>query len=561
MGRIYKRIINGLLISADSSKVTTIKFTASETGEGLPPNNYTIDYYRKDRLLEITYLSGLRNDSFLLGELFKDCPCKCNGRKIIDNGTFSIDVPDVDSIQLKSGTYFLLPTVTINGIEYIRYNPEIQYLHQYLISHNHLSESVCTGVTEKIGSYVAILIKDTDLIEHTGISQNSAEIIEPALSYGDGELYCNFINHNKYNKNIIYARVQDSSVFKESGIKNIQPTPFDNQEMIVKDNTILKQVNEFALNEAKCITYFIKNLRKLWPSIDFYNNDEDINLEYSEHIKYRVHLSEKNRSPIFNSIVHVDEVFGRYQVSTIPIELEYFTQNVPLLIARKDSYKIGKFLNTLRKYKVPMQIKGIDEPLLFQCSLFWERDNMPSDYSTVTTTDNNQWSAFSYPYTCQIICTLLEHKPWIGKPVLNVISKVVVVTGDDIITDVKNPLVLNTNTTTGTDRIIKITDEFGNRIADNENRELVINIEDKNYDPVIFTQLRVYYGNSYKDYSTLDSENSEINEVNWNSENEEIATVNDGTISLTGEKGKTKISCSCEYKGTLIKEEINLTVQ
>jgi hypothetical protein len=105
--------------------------------------------------------------------------------------------------------------------------------------------------------------------------------------------------------------------------------------------------------------------------------------------------------------------------------MEYYCQSTPLLLARKDEFRVGKFLNNLRYFQVPVAIKGLKNPIDFQCSLFWERDVMPPERNPNVTTDQNQWMINSYQYQCHIICTLLEHKPWLGGPVLKAICNVI----------------------------------------------------------------------------------------------------------------------------------------
>ena len=500
---MLKRYVNGLIISGLENKITTVIFKECLDASDVDSLGYSVDIDPIDRSITITYLKGISNGNFQ-----KQC-----------TGSYSIEpciVNDKQEQLTETGSFFLLETVTVNGIEFIRKDASIQYIYQFLISEKHISKSVAMNV-ENYG--FSIVIRDLDLVEHESIDENGKGITKPPMTIDE---YCSLVN----NSSEILAVPSNKSTFETEYIKNIPPTPFDGQDLVTRDSSVLKQVNEFALNESMCITQFIKKLREEWPSIDFYNDDEERNEEYSEHIRYRSHLAE-NRSTIFNSIVHEDDNFGRYLVSTIPIELEYNSQDVPLLIARKDKYKVGKFLNKLRKFKVPMKVKGLESPLLFQCSLFWDRDNMQNEYQNQQQLDQNQWSTFSYMYTCQLIVTLIEHKPWIGKPVINILSKIVDKSSGGF--EVKGLPIDGTNRS---DRAVRITDEWGNLLS-------AVNVL-KNDTFVV--QLRAYNGSEYVEISEYDSDFS----ANWKSENEDIASVSDGAI-LGKEEGEAVITVSYTY--------------
>jgi len=204
-------------------------------------------------------------------------------------------------------------------------------------------------------------------------------------------------------------------------IVNIYNHYFDGTESTYNDISIAGLVNEFYVNDAVIIADFIRQLRALFPTIQFYTREEDKDTtKYNEWINYKVTPSDIKSGNYFTSHVWDRPTWGRMWQTSIKFQFEYCSNDLPTLLARRDDYRVGNFLFKYHKYKyIIKDAKGNDFNI--QYCILWDRDGLDSDYGKTTSQDEVGYSQFTYKYTGNILYTNLEHAP-IN---LNIVEKVI----------------------------------------------------------------------------------------------------------------------------------------
>jgi len=156
----------------------------------------------------------------------------------------------------------------------------------------------------------------------------------------------------------------------------------------------------------RALTYLI------YPEINFYTDESTKNTtEYNEWIHYDITLSPVD-SRLFNNIVRESHQYGRWWHTTFDFKFEHICNDLPTCLARRDKYRVGKFLNDLHTYLVPVDKQQI------QCALYWDRNELDTQYTQLTS-DSDGFSQFSYVYTGRVLYANLEFKP---KPVTEIES-------------------------------------------------------------------------------------------------------------------------------------------
>jgi hypothetical protein len=170
------------------------------------------------------------------------------------------------------------------------------------------------------------------------------------------------------------------------------------------DESISGLVEEFAMNDIIVVSAMINKLREIFPTIDFFTRSEDKNQSnYNEWMYFDVVLSGVS-SNIFHNRVLDSKQYGKYWTTTTNVNFEYTTNDIETLLARRDEYRVGKFLMDLKTF--PVQV-GSKE---FQCSIFWDRNTLGAEYQVTTNKDISGTSQFTYEFTCTVIYTNLEYK-------------------------------------------------------------------------------------------------------------------------------------------------------
>lgn len=375
---MLKRFINQMLISSD--KLTIVCFTPKPDLD----SKYKVFYDYNKGLLDIHYSEDCYTSDL---ENIKEI-------SIINN----VKITHVGCIDL-------LPTVINNNVEYIQGELVVKNICQYLISDNKLKKS-------------GLVVSDNNLViafNHSDIKGYNNPSSEDSIEeYIDNiKDYCEFIN--KYN--IIYAKLLDNNKVK---LVNIYFCPFDNQKYSCTDTSIAGMTEEFALNDARVLANFIDVLQKEFPEIQFYTTLEDRDTtNYNEWIHYEM-VPRTVSSRFFHNNVKYSETYGKNWHTTVDFKLEYSSIDLPTLLARRDLYTVYEFLMKVRYFNVDINL-GRSESDEIQCAVYWDRNELPEEYSIVTSQDNTGYAVVNYPFTGRILYCNIQYKP---RPVTQVIEAI-----------------------------------------------------------------------------------------------------------------------------------------
>jgi hypothetical protein len=369
---MYQRYINGMLVT--HKKFTSVTFS-TDTEEITP------------LVLEDTFSRTLF--------IYYD-PNDMN--TILTNKNIVIKEPMVLS---KIGNYTLFPRSIINGI-----NISISQLEE-------LDEPSITGFRQLVCQNIdghSVSKVDDDLVVLIDYKLVSSLTIEN---------YCSMLNETGY----IRAEVYDRSKFIASNISGVDLTAPYNEETYSTYNKPVDVDDKFWLSSPELIANFIKGISKAYPEIQFYTNDDILDLSnYKEHIKYQANLDENQ--DILNTYMIEDNQFGRIWKSTINLDLDYMTHDLPLLITRRDEYKSQRWLNEYGIFTVPKEISDTKFDLKF--GIFWHRNEIPSNYNMKPSLDGNDISKFSFPIRCSLLITLVE-KNNVSKTLIETVIKNIIV--------------------------------------------------------------------------------------------------------------------------------------
>ena len=204
-------------------------------------------------------------------------------------------------------------------------------------------------------------------------------------------------------------------------IVNIYNHYFDNTESTYNDISVVGNVDEFYVNDAVIIADFIRQIRYIFPEIQFYTREEDKDsTKFNEWINYKFTLSDIKSGNYFTSHVWDRPTWGRVWQTSLRFTFEYCSNDLPTLLARRDAYRVGNFLFKHHKYKyIIKDAKGNDFNL--QYCILWDRDNLDSDYGKNTSQDEIGYSQFTYKYNGSLLFTNLEHPP----RNINIVEKVI----------------------------------------------------------------------------------------------------------------------------------------
>lgn len=275
-------------------------------------------------------------------------------------------------------------TLTINGIEYIK-TPYTDFdtINQYLYHYNYDRKIVDNSIV-KYNNGLHIFLVDSIYNDYT---------------MHDYVSYINSIDKG------IHALILDRTKF---AITNIYNRVFDNSINNYIDKSQSYSTDELYVNDVIVSADFVRQMRELYPEIQFYTREEDRDsTKYNEWINYNIHPS-KIKSEFHTSHVWLHPVYGRIWRTGLEIELEYASQDLPTLLARRDSFRIGSFINKHDKFVY--RVKGENgEDVVMKYCILWNRDNLETEYGKQTTQDDTGYSIFTYKYTGILTFTNLEH--------------------------------------------------------------------------------------------------------------------------------------------------------
>jgi len=352
-------IANGLYITSEFDNLTYVSFEESE-----------------DTLIEIDNISR---------QLIIKCPpgtksssLNFNGIKLYKDQLVNFKKFPFPKELLINGIRFTLVQDIINGHEV--------HLKQYLL--NNIDKSTIDFNVEDKSIYIVIRYEDYDYYN------NQINYIEKLNELG--LLYCEIVEEHPLTN--IYDINLSKPYLQINNYKDVSPANL---------------TEDIYINETDVISSWVMTMMKAYPEIDFFINDDLMNLEKHEHVKYTAQLM-PNVSQ-YNSI-HVNEnpISGRWWKGTIPIQLEYIIDDLPTLLTKKDHYRLGYFFNDVHEVVIEKPLKnrynkdGSQATAVYTQGIHWDRDNISEGYNTKPSTTNNDVTQFSFTFSCMIFATLIE---------------------------------------------------------------------------------------------------------------------------------------------------------
>lgn len=194
---------------------------------------------------------------------------------------------------------------------------------------------------------------------------------------------------------------------------NILGVDINSDEKVIeyKDTVPYNLEEELYLTERTITTAFIKKCKEVYPEIEFYNLSSTRKNLGKESIYYRSYASQE-RSMRYNSNIIKDSKFGRIIVTTIPLELNYQTNNINSFQTRRDDYLLYKFMMPIRTFEVIKEhnypdIYGNNKDV-FTFSVYWDRSSVPQDVSKQDSSDGSGRDTFSMTMNCDLVCYIIE---------------------------------------------------------------------------------------------------------------------------------------------------------
>lgn len=348
---MIKRFVNGTILRVEDY-ITSVNFDCHNMDENYP--SVRTYRYLDENIIDVKYNEGA-TISNLPPIMFER-------------------VAEEDIELTHVGKVIPRPTVIINGIEYIFSTTDYESISIYLL-HNlpdlGVTESRCGVYNNNL--YFAIL--DTDYT---------------TWSIDD---YVSFINES----GLVFCHIIDDSKFN---ISNVYSLNFDNKIYEYKDFGIMGLQREFYVNDVTVTADFVRQMRERYPEIQFYARTEDRNAtKYNEWINYKISPSPIKHGTLFTSHVRFFPTRGRFWKDALDIEFEYTTNDLPTLLTRRDQFRVGNFLNRDRVFSYIIDDGTGNKNFDVKYTVFWERDNLETEYGKTTNQDDNGYSQFSYKYT------------------------------------------------------------------------------------------------------------------------------------------------------------------
>lgn len=111
--------------------------------------------------------------------------------------------------------------------------------------------------------------------------------------------------------------------------------------------------NNILIESADYITALILYLSEIFPEIQFYNNEQDIeDSNYSEFIFYKAN-PEGMDGDIHTSVLMSDPIYGDVIRSTCNVEFEYHSVDLPTFNKRKFDFMINRFISNITTCYLP----------------------------------------------------------------------------------------------------------------------------------------------------------------------------------------------------------------
>lgn len=220
-------------------------------------------------------------------------------------------------------------------------------------------------------------------------------ILVPITATVEG--YINFINESSSS---LYLELSDSFTPLISNIFGVNL--FDSRlEYSIHEVYPYESAQEFHLDEPMQVSTLINDLRREYPSIQFYTDPNDrCNFKNTnEAIYYEASIfDDDNRTA---GVLHYnDPVYGRVVQEEIPIIFRYETPDIFQYINRRNEYLLNKFLSPIDL--IHPKVSG--DPV--HIGVHWER--YLNEQPPAKVNDQSDRVVYSFQTKCIIIALLLE---------------------------------------------------------------------------------------------------------------------------------------------------------
>lgn len=176
---------------------------------------------------------------------------------------------------------------------------------------------------------------------------------------------------------------------------------------VLKINSPALQIitdQHILIEEADYISALILKLQELYPMIQFYNTDQDINdTKYSEFVKYKSYLGDFTKD-IITTHLFDDPIYGQVIRTTAKIDIEYHTADMVKYNARRFDYHINQFLSgiTTCGLKFPLT----DRELTF--CVHWDRKSLigKNEYKKETNLNADKKTQYIFNSSATLVVTI-----------------------------------------------------------------------------------------------------------------------------------------------------------
>ena len=276
------------------------------------------------------------------------------------------------------GDLHLLPLHTLNGLTLYLYPERETYLFSVFIDAQHTEPEY--GESE-VGGYLIVPMN------FNGTDREIEEVINSSSTF-------------------FHVIASD---FRPANILGV-----DLKERKVKtqwENTIpYGDYPRLYLNEAQIVAAFIKTMKSTYPEIEFFPQSSERRNLGKETCFYRTRLV-SDRSLRFNSNVMCNAADGRWNQTTIPLEMHYQTSDIAQYSHRRSQYLLSHFFMDVHDFtfkvrrSYPDRWGRYEEEFTF--STYWDRE-VVDDMLKVDSPDGSGRDTYVLTILCDLICNIIE---------------------------------------------------------------------------------------------------------------------------------------------------------
>lgn len=308
--------------------------------------------------------------------------------------------------------------------------------YQVSSSYSDLPSTICEVVTNQLiqvegdlDLYNSYILNGLEFIRRDGRDCILSVLLDSKVTgivYEENEKGC-WIKVNPASPNLTTLKtvINDNSTFiyvkgETFNFANIIAFHLEGNETTrtFKDTIPFNQENEFLIDESYIIDGFIKECKKQFPMIRFYNLGAKHPNDGEETVFYTTQLAQ-DRSPRFSNHLMEHEEFGRFFHTTIPLSMTYQTNSVPLWINRRLEFLVGKFLSNIKTFPITINLPspyyestGLESvnTMTFNFATFWDRNSTRNDFGRQDATDNSGRRVNALEMLVDLIVIIYEKK-------------------------------------------------------------------------------------------------------------------------------------------------------